>query len=81
MNKPTNEMIENFKQSIKAWKENEATKDLKKVYAKDRKDLMEVCKYLRSGKYKEAQQKAYWLDTIVRDQIPNGVWKFMEQFE
>ena len=41
----TKKMMDDFKQSIKAWKHNKQTMDIKDVYAKDRKDLMQVYKY------------------------------------
>ena len=73
----TKKMMDDFKQSIKAWKHNKQTMDIKDVYAKDRKDLMQVYKYIEKKEYDKAYDKAYWLDTVVRDQIPTDIYNFL----
>jgi hypothetical protein len=44
---------------------------------KDRDDLIAVAKLVDTGKHVEAWEKACFLDTIVRDQIPSDVWDGM----
>ena len=51
--------------------------DMLKVYSNDAKDLREVAKLLREGKVKDAYRKAQYLDTLVRDVIPESPWRFM----
>lgn len=69
-------MMDKFKRSINKW--SGGNSGLKHVYAQDRKDLREVYNLLRQKEFDKAKEKAYWLDTIVRDQIPQDVYNFME---
>ena len=43
-------------------------------------DLMMVAALLRAERYEEAMRKANSLDTIVRDQIPQQAWDFLQSF-
>ena len=71
--------VEQFNDSIAAWKDNgEGDINLKKVYAQDRKDLREVLRCLKKGYLKTAYDRASFLDSIVRGQIPDSVWKILE---
>ena len=72
--------IEQFNNAIDAWKEASGNRDteLKKAYVADRKDLREVLHYFQEGNLKKAYNKASYLDTIVRDVIPNSVWRILE---
>jgi hypothetical protein len=74
--KLTNKMMDKFKRSIIKW--TGLNSAMKHVYAKDRKDLREVYNLLRQKEFEKAKEKAYWLDTIVRDQIPEDVYNFMD---
>lgn len=72
--KITPKMLEEFKTNIKAWKHNENTKDLKNLYTEDRKQLMSIYNLCKKGKFRDAGDEAYWLDTAVRDQIPRDIY-------
>ena len=75
--KITSEMISKFRKNILAWQPSKYTQDIKHVYAQDRKQLMQVFSLVKEGKLSQAGEKAYWLDTIVRDQIPNSVYRII----
>ena len=70
--------IEQFNNAIDAWRNKGDDEIANKVYAKDRKDLREVLHYFQEGNLKKAYNKASYLDTIVRDVIPNSVWRILE---
>lgn len=70
----TKKMISDFEKSIKAWKPTKETMDISHVYHNDRVDLREVLKAIKDGDYKTASEKAYHLDTVVRDQIPTEIY-------
>ena len=36
-----------------------------------------VLNNLKKGNFKKAHDKLYWLDTIVRDQVPNDVYDYV----
>lgn len=67
-------MLKRFKASIDAWKENEYTMDLKKVYAQDRRQLQRVYNSIQKGQLQKAREIANRLDTIVRDQVPTDIY-------
>lgn len=50
-------------------------------YLCDAKDLREIALLLARGEERKAQQKAYNLDTIVRDSIPDHVWEFLNRLD
>ena len=77
MTKKMKTMITEFKEAIKDWNDPKADKEMKKVYMADRKDLRQIVSLMMSGKIKEASEKAYWLDTIVRDVIPNSAYDYI----
>ena len=52
-------------------------KHMLKCYASDAEDLRSIASSLRSGNFYRAATKAYGLDTIVREQIPSGVWNYI----
>lgn len=80
--KITSDMLKKFKDNIKAWKENEYTRDIKKVYAQDRKDLTVIYNLIKKGDMEIAGKMAWNLDTIVREQIPSSVYNaIIEAYE
>jgi hypothetical protein len=76
--KITKTMLENFDKAIREWKYNDGDcgdpAEMKKVYAKDRRQLNRVYNYIVEGDYKLAGMLAQNLDTIIRYQIPNDIW-------
>jgi hypothetical protein len=52
---------------------------LKKCYTQDRKDLRKVLSLYKKGKWKEAGEFASHLDTLVRDMIPDSIWKSIQR--
>ena len=73
--------VDSFEKAIDAWKDDTADAHMKKAYAADRKGLKNVLNLFKKGKLKEAYQVAWDLDTIVRDQIPDKVWKIWDEAE
>jgi hypothetical protein len=63
--------IEDFKTNIENWK---GADDMAKIYASDRKQLMRIYNFIKEGKLRQARNEAYYLDTILRDQIPSVVY-------
>ena len=51
--------------------------DFANVYRADAKDLREVAGLVLAGKVKEAAAKAYALDSIVRDHVPDHCWEHL----
>jgi len=71
-------MIAEFEKAIKGWKAcADDDNEMKRVYISDRKDLRKVLSLIKVGKIEEASIKAYWLDTVVRDVIPNDVYNYI----
>lgn len=74
----TKEQIKNFQEVIKRW---EATgymkqdKEMVECYRKDRADLREVVSLLKRGKFEEAGSKICFLDTVVRDVVPDDIYR------
>ena len=80
MKKLTKIQLAKFEKAIKAWVcPDSLTSDESMVncYAKDRRDLTVVLNNLKKGNFKKAHDKLYWLDTIVRDQVPNDVYDYV----
>jgi len=79
--KITKKLLNEFEKAIKAWdcSEEDKVKDpeFAKCYAKDRKDLTIALNLLKAGKIEEASKKIYWLDTIVRDQVPQKLYNLL----
>jgi len=78
--KITKAMLNEFEKAIKAWDcPDSLTSDKSMVncYNKDRRDLMVVLNNLKKGNFQKAHDKLYWLDTIVRDQVPNDVYDYV----
>lgn len=75
-------IIDEFAESIRGWTHSAGEgKDMAKVYTADRKALREVLGLFRKKKYKEALEKAWHLDTIVRERIPDRAWSMMTEHE
>jgi len=47
------------------------------VHVVDRAQLNQILVLFKNKKYKEAYQKAWQLDTLVREQIPKSVWDIL----
>lgn len=64
-----------FKKSIQDWKPSPSDqKEMREVYAQDRKDLMKVYKAYVKGDWEKAADEASDLDTVVRDVIPAVIY-------
>jgi hypothetical protein len=53
--------------------------DVKMIFD-DARDLYLVGLYMIQGDFDAAMGVASGLDTLVRDEIPNSVWKYLEKF-
>ena len=79
--KITKTLLNKFEKAIKAWdcsvqaKKNDP--EFAKMYMKDRRDLRKALNLLKKSKIKEAAEKIYWLDTIVRDQVPQEIYDLL----
>jgi len=73
--KITKPMLKRFEKAINEWTwEDNKNSKMQKVYKKDREDLQAVYDLIVDGDNETAGRVASYLDTIVRDQIPNDVW-------
>ena len=78
--KITKKMLNDFEKAIKAWvcpDSLTSDKSMVECYKKDRRELIVVLNNLRKGNFQKAQDKLYWLDTIVRDQVPYDVYNYV----
>ena len=76
----TKEQIEKFEIAIKNWKaigDHKKDKEMVALYKKDRKDLRRVVSLIKRGKFKQAGNMAWDLDSVVRDVIPIRVYNFI----
>jgi hypothetical protein len=68
--------LERFAEKIAAWALDgkgwaaRGDREMAKTHERDVHDLQAVHAAVRRGDYRKAAELAYWLDTIVRDQIP-----------
>ena len=69
-----------FEKNIKAWKAHNFLYDREfvKQYVKDRKDLRMIVSLIKKGNLVMAGRKAWLLDTIVREQIPNKIFNIID---
>ena len=77
MKKFTKKQLNDFEKAIKAWvcpDSLTSDKSIVEFYKKDRADLRIALNYLKKGKTEEAIGKIYWLDTVVRDQVPQKIY-------
>ena len=77
MKRITKKQIEKFEKVIRVWKAEGAMKRDKQMvlcYKNDRKDLRNIVSLIKRGEYEEAGNVAYWLDTVVRDLIPEEIY-------
>jgi hypothetical protein len=74
------EILASFAKVIDGWSGRAAAcdKKLARVYETDAAQLWKIHSLIRKGKCDEALNRAVMLDTIVRDLIPEAVWKLME---
>ena len=59
--------------------EQDFERDMKMVFD-DARNLYMVGAYMIAGNFDAAMGVACELDTLVRDEIPNSVWKYLEKF-
>lgn len=60
------------------WQNPEAPDaEMDACYAEDRRDLLAVADLIEDGLPKVAAGAAHRLDTLIRDQIPEGVWELL----
>lgn len=53
--------------------------DMLQMFTQDRKDLRRVRKFCWQGKWAEAREKVYSMDTAVRELIPNTLWNHITE--
>ncbi len=73
-----------IREVAKEWRESglvkfKNDKDMIKVHKEDAADMRQVALFLRMGNVKEAFKLSCSLDTIIREEIPVDVWKFMRE--
>lgn len=51
--------------------------EMLKMYEADRRDLREILRLFKAGKYFKAWNKACQMDTAARDVIPNSIYEFL----
>ena len=76
----TKEQIEKFEVTIRKWKaegDDKRDKEMVACYKKDRKDLRKVVSLIKQGKFKQAGDVAWNLDSVVRDVISIRVYNFI----
>jgi len=79
MTKKMKTMIAEFEKAIKGWKADAGDdNEMKQVYAYDRIDLRKILSLIKAGDIKGAWDKAYDLDTVVRDVIPAIVYYYIK---
>jgi hypothetical protein len=54
--------------------------ELRQVHARDASDLREVAQHVRSGRMQEARDRAAGLDTVVREELPDGFFRLLAEF-
>ena len=73
------EQIRDLGNTIDQWRcSSEEDKEFGKMYTADRKQMTKVLNLLKEGKLKQAYNTAHRLDTILRDNIPDSVWKLLD---
>lgn len=79
------EWLVNFEKVIDKWRhafdKDKAPykKDLIKVHREDAKDLTKGLNMLRAGKYEEARRHFEYLDTVVRELVPDNIWDYLHE--
>ena len=77
MKKAFQEAIQSVEESAKKAKEIFGKGDapsMRRMYQKDAKDLRRVYKPWCQGRYNEADEIAWKMDTAAREHIPDSVW-------
>jgi hypothetical protein len=74
------DVLKSFSDQIRRWENraNGCERYLALVYKEDAMDLWKVHALMKSGEYRKAKRVASSLDTIVREQIPDEAWDFLE---
>ena len=49
------------------------------MYAGDARDMFEIARMIKEGNFKAAYDKACYMDTAARDEIPMKVYRFLEE--
>jgi hypothetical protein len=52
---------------------------MRRMYQKDAKDLRRVYKLWNQGRYNEADEVAWKMDTTAREHIPDSVWQDIQR--
>lgn len=53
----------------------------KRVHASDACKIVELRFFLQNGNFIDAYDAAYRLDTVIRDDIPDALWRFLNEFK
>jgi hypothetical protein len=68
-----------LERTIDQWRAEPGDKvDLRKCYAKDRKDLRHVLSLYKKGQWAKAGEFSSHLDTMVREMIPDPIWEAIQ---
>lgn len=72
-------VLEDFEKVIKDFEQHKFSPDdeLAAMYKQDAADLRVVLDLMRAGKFKEAEKKAWNMDTAARDWIPDAAWELI----
>jgi hypothetical protein len=82
MKKEFQEAIRSVEESAEKAEEIYGKKDapaMMRMYQKDAKDLRRVYKLWSQGKYNEADEVAWKMDTNAREHIPDSVWQDIQR--
>lgn len=77
MEKEFQDAIRSVEESVEKAEEIYGKRDaptMRRMYQKDAKDLRKVYKLWSQGKYNEADEVAWKMDTAGREHIPDSVW-------
>jgi hypothetical protein len=72
----TGELLRAFTDAITAWSKSPACQK-----GKDLRALLDVLQLIEDGQPVKAYDKAWDLDTIVREQIPDCIWDFWNELD
>jgi hypothetical protein len=53
-------------------------REMRKMASRDAKDIRDIASLVARGRVVDAYDKAYGLDTLVRETVPDRFWKFAE---
>jgi hypothetical protein len=76
------EWLVKFEKVIDKWRHTfdaDRDKEMIKVHREDAKDLTKGLNMLRAGKYEEARRHFEYLDTVVRELVPDNIWDYLHE--